>query len=324
MISDEVNEVSELMNPLIHTTLESLIMMRCDHRFVSFVAVTLAIYSFFSAELCAAGDSGLIADGAKVEKLADGFQFTEGPTADSEGNVYFSDIPASRIHIWSVDGKLGTFRENSGQSNGLMFDSHGNLIACEGGTRQLTSIAPDKKVTVLANSFGGKKLNSPNDLWIDPQGGIYFSDPRYGKQDGVEQDGHHVYYLAPGEKELKRVIGDMKKPNGLVGTPDGKQLYVTDEGGDKTYVYQIGADGTLSGKKLLVEKGSDGMTRDENGNLYLTNESVWIYSPDGKLLEEIKVPEGAANVCFGGKDRKTLFITARKGLYSLRMNVSGR
>ena len=286
--------------------------------------VVVAMFIGLSSSVAFGADaSGLIAPGAKVEKLIGGFKVTEGPAHDTKGNIYFSDIPNSRVHIWSIDGKLSTFRENSGESNGLEFDAKGNLIACEGKTRQLTSIAPDGKVTVLAKSYQGKKLNSPNDLWIDPKGGIYFSDPRYGQQQGIEQDGHHVYYLAPGSKQLVRVIGDMQKPNGLVGTPDGKRLYVTDEKGDKIYVYQIEADGSLSGKKLLVEKGSDGMTLDKQGNLYFTNESVWIYSPDGKLLEEIKLPEGAANVSFGGKDHKTLFITARTGLYSLKMAVAG-
>jgi gluconolactonase len=276
-----------------------------------------------SDHLVAAESSSLIATGAKVEKLAGGFEFTEGAAHDTKGNIYFSDIPNSRIHIWSIDGKLSTFRENSGEANGLDFDAKGNLLACEGKTRQLTSMSPDGKVTVLADRYNGKKLNSPNDLWVDPQGGVYFSDPRYGKKDGVEQDGHHVYYLAQGAKQLERVIADMKRPNGLVGTPDGKQLYITDEGSDKVFVYQIGKGGKLGSRRLLVEKGSDGMTLDSKGNLYITNESVWIYSPEGKLLEEIKLPEGAANVSFGGIDHKTLFITARKGLYALKMNVTG-
>jgi len=268
--------------------------------------------------------SDLIAPYAMVEKLAGGFMFTEGPACDAEGNVYFSDIPNERIHKWSTDGKLTTFRENSGRANGLFFDKQGNLLACEGGARQLTSISPDGKVTVLADTYQGKKLNSPNDLWIDPKGGVYFSDPRYGRDMEIEQDGFHIYYLPPGEKELVRVIDDLVKPNGVLGTTDGKTLYVADAGDSKTYSYKIQPDGSLSDRKLMAPVGSDGMTLDEKGNLYLTRNVVHVYSPDGELLTQIDIPEAPANACFGAKDRKTLFITARKGLYSLKMNVRGQ
>ena len=139
-----------------------------------------------------AAAQSLVAPGAKVEKLSGGFMFTEGPAADTQGNVFFSDIPNQRIHKWSLDGKLSTFRENSGGANGLYFDAKGLLIACEGGARRVTAIDPQGNVTVLAEGFGGKKLNSPNDLWVAPTGGIYFSDPRYGGMEGLEQDGFHV------------------------------------------------------------------------------------------------------------------------------------
>ena len=267
---------------------------------------------------------GPFAPGAEVEKLADGFIFTEGPARDAEGNVFFSDIPNERIHKWSPDGKLTTFREDSGRANGLYFDRHGNLLACEGGSRRVTSISPDGEVTVLADGYQGKKLNSPNDLWIDPRGGVYFTDPRYGKQDGLEQDGFYVYYLPPGGKPLVRVLDDLVKPNGVVGTADGKLLYVADAGDAKTYVYRIGADGSLTGRKLIAPVGSDGMTLDEQGNLYLARGVVHVYSPEGKNVATLEVPEAPANVCFGGKDRRTLFITARKGLYAIRTNVRGQ
>ena len=265
-----------------------------------------------------------VAPGAKVEPLADGFAFTEGPACDAEGNVYFADIPNNRIHKWSVDGKLTTFRENSGGANGLYFDRDGNLLACEGGNRRLTSISPDGKVAVLADGYQGKKLNSPNDLWIDPRGGVYLTDPRYGNQEGLEQDGFHVYYLPPGRRQLIRVLDNLVKPNGVVGTADGKLLYVADAGDSKTYVYRIQADGSLADRRLIAPVGSDGMTLDEKGNLYLTRGVVHVYGPDGKNLATIEVPEAPANVCFGGKDRRTLFVTARKGLYSIRMDVRGQ
>ena len=286
------------------------------------VALLCALAYILACDGAAADE--LLAPGAKVEKLADGFAFTEGPASDAKGNVYFSDVRNSRIHKWSLDGKLTTARENTGLANGLYFDRQGNLLACEGGNRRLTSISPDGKVTVLADAYQGKKLNSPNDLWIDPRGGVYFTDPRYGSQDGMEQDGFYVYYLPPGGKKLVRVLDDLVKPNGVIGTADGKLLYVADAGDNKTYVYKIQADGSLSDRKLIAPVGSDGMTLDERGNLYLTRGTVQVYDPQGKKIATIEVPEGPANVCFGGADRHTLFITARKGFYSVRMNVRGQ
>jgi len=267
--------------------------------------------------------ASLVAEGAKVEKLAGGFAFTEGPAADAQGNVFFTDIPNNRIHKWSLDGKLSTFRENSGGANGLYFDKDGNLLACEGGGRRLVSINEKNEATVLADNYQGKKFNSLNDLYIDPKGGIYFTDPRYGNRDGMEQGGEHVYYLSPDQEKLTRVIDDMVRPNGVVGTPDGKTLYVADHGSDKTFAYQIEQNGSLSGKKLFAPEGSDGMTIDNEGNIYLTRRVVAVYNKSGEKIEEIKVPEGPANVTFGGSDSQTLFITARTSLYSVKMRVKG-
>jgi len=272
---------------------------------------------------CSAENASVVAAGTKVEKLCGGFRFTEGPAADAKGNIFFSDIPNNRIHKWSLEGRLSTFRENSGGANGLFFDKKGNLLACEGGGRRLASIDPQGNVTMLADKYDGKRFNSLNDLWIDTKGGIYFTDPRYGRRDDLEQDGEHVYYLAPDRKKLIRVIDDMVRPNGIIGTPDGKLLYVTDHGGKKTFVYTINKDGTLSNKKFFAPEGSDGMTIDNEGNVYLTTSVVSIYNKKGEKNETIEVPEKPANVCFGGKDKQTLFITARTSLYSVRMRVKG-
>ncbi len=272
---------------------------------------------------CRAEKASVVAAGAKAEKLAGGFRFTEGPAADAQGNIFFSDIPNNRIHKWSLDGRLLTFRENSGRSNGLYFDKDGNLLACEGGGRRLVSIDPQGRVTVLAEKYENKRFNSLNDLWIDPKGGTYFTDPRYGPRDDLEQDGEHVYYLSTDHKKIIRVIDDMVRPNGIIGTPDGKLLYVTDHGGKKTFVYTINKDATLSNKKLFAPEGSDGMTIDNEGNVYLTTDVVAVYNKNGQKIETIEVPERPANVSFGGKDRQTLFITARTSLYSVRMRVKG-
>ena len=289
---------------------------------IRFYVSMLFLLAFVSA-----GYSGeqlsVVADGAKLEKLAGDFRFTEGPAADAKGNIFFTDIPNNRIHKWSLDGKLSTFRENSGGSNGLYFDKKGNLLACEGGGRRLVSITPKGEVTVVVDKYQDKKFNSLNDLWIDPKGGIYFTDPRYGNREGMEQDGEHVYYLTADRKKLTRVIDDMVRPNGIIGTRNGKRLYVTDHGGKKTFVYRINKDGTLSKKKLFAPEGSDGMTIDNEGNIYLTTNAAVVYNKKGEKIETIKVPEGPANVTFGGKDKKTLFITARTSLYCVRMRVKG-
>ncbi len=268
----------------------------------------------------------VIASGAKVQKLADGFGFTEGPIADAQGNIYFTDIPNNRIHKWSVDGKLSTFRENSGGANGLDFDDKGNLLVCEGGNRRITRIDMQGSVTVLCDNYKGKKLNSPNDLWRDKKGGIYFTDPRYGgKKDDKELPVEFVFYLPAGSSEPIVVIEDMNRPNGVVGSVDGTLLYVADHGGNKTWVYKINPDGTLTDKKLFATMGADGITLDEKGNLYLTGKGVTVLDTNGKQLAAIDLgPNRPSNVCFGGEDGKTLFITARSYLFSIKMNVRGQ
>jgi gluconolactonase len=268
-----------------------------------------------------AGAASVVAQGAEVKKLADGFMFTEGPAADAQGNIFFTDIPNNRIHKWSMDGELSTYRENTGGANGLYFDKKGNLLACEGRRRRLVSIDPQGNLTILADKYDNKQFNSLNDLWIDPKGGFYFTDPCYGNRESMEQDGEHVYYLSPDHKKVTRVADDLIRPNGIIGTPDGKLLYVADHGGGKTFVYTINKDGTLSNKRLFAPEGSDGMTIDNEGNIYLTTSVVAVYNKNGDKIETISVPERPANVCFGGKDNKTLFITARSSLYSLRMRV---
>ncbi len=262
----------------------------------------------------------VIAPGATPKVLHDGFQFTEGPAADKEGNVFFTDVRASRIHKWSTDGKLSTWRENTGGANGLYFDEKGNLYVCAGDEGRIVSISPKGELSVLADTYDGAKFNKPNDLWIDPKGGVYFSDPAYGRVP-VVQGGEHVYYLSADRKRLIRVIEDHVRPNGLIGTPDGKTLYVTDNGAKKTYRYKIKKDGTLSDKTLFVSVGSDGMTLDNEGNLYITSESVLVFNSKGKQIEDIKLPNRPTNVCFGGTDRSTLFITARTLFLSLEMRV---
>ncbi len=272
--------------------------------------------------------SAIIAPGAELHQVAADYKFTEGPAADAQGNVFFTDQPNNRIMKWSTDGTMSVFMDSAGRANGLFFDRQGNLIACADAQNQLWQISPDKKVTVLVNDFQGKRLNGPNDLWVDLKGGIYFTDPYYQRDywshTEPEIDKEQVYYLSPDKKTLTPVATDLVKPNGIVGTADGKQLYVADIGDDKTYVYRINDDGRLSDKQLFTDMGSDGLTLDSEGNVYLTGQGVTVFDKQGKQIEHIEVDEGwTANVCFGGKERKTLFITAMKSLYTLEMRVQG-
>lgn len=253
-----------------------------------------------------------------VFPMAIGLQFTEGPAADAQGNVYFTNIPKNQILRWSPNGGVTLYRENSGGANGLAFDRAGNLLACQGGLHRVVSFDPQGKQTVIADTYQGKPFNEPNDLWIDPKGGVYFSDPMYSGTSKT-QDGEHVYYVTPDRKKVLRVTSDLVRPNGLVGTRDGKMLYVTDEGGKKTFVYQIESDGTLSHKRLFAPIGADGIKLDNDGNLYLTEDGVLVYDPTGKRIKKIEVPQRPANLCFWGKDGKTLFITARTGVYMTRV-----
>jgi len=265
-------------------------------------------------------DVPLIAGELKI--LGDHFQFTEGPASDGADNVFFTDIRANRIYILSAEEKLSVFREESGGANGLYFDKDGNLIVCEGDNGRITAISPEGKTIVLADMYNGRRFNKPNDLWADLKGGIYFTDPCYGHTQRT-QDGEHVYYLLPDRSKVIRVIDDFVRPNGIIGTPDGKTLYVADAGDGKIWKYTINADGTLSDKTFFAGCSSDGMTLDALGNLYTTQESVLIFNPEGKQIGEIKTPARPTNVTFGGKANRTLFITARTHLCSVKMNVRG-
>lgn len=285
----------------------------------------------FLSIVCAApllaAEIKIIAPGATLQKLAGDFVFTEGPACDREGIVFFTDQPNDRIMKWSVDGKLTTYMQPCGRANGLSFDHEDNLWACADEKNELWRIDRAGKPTVIAKDYKGKLLNGPNDLWIKRGGGLYFTDPCYERpywKRGPKEMDECVYYLAPDGTTLTRVIDDLKQPNGIIGTPDGKVLYVADIGARKTYRYTIQPDGSLKEKKLFCELGSDGLTIDSQGNIYLTGKGVSVFAPAGNKIEQIDVPEPwTANVCFGGKDRQTLFITASKSLYGLRMAVHG-
>lgn len=262
--------------------------------------------------------------------LSEQFSFTEGPAVDKKGNVYFTDQPNNKIWKYGLDGKFFLFMDPAGRSNGMYFDGKGNLVSCADEHDQLWSISPDKQVKVLVKNFNGALLNGPNDVWVAPQGGYYFTDPYYQrdywerKHPDPNIKGEYVYFLPADGKSPVVVDSELKKPNGIVGTPDGKHLYVADIGAGKTYVYDISPDGTLTNKKLFTEKGSDGMTIDEDGNIYLTGDGVTIFNPQGIQIGHIPIPQPwTANICFYGKKRDQLFITASKAVYLVPMKVHG-
>lgn len=275
-------------------------------------------------------DGSIIAEGATLKEVSTEFQFTEGPAADAAGNVYFTDQPNDRIMVYTIDGKLKTFMQPAGRANGMYFDKAGFLIACADENNELWRIdIRTKRHSVLASEYEGKRLNGPNDVWVAPNGNMYITDPFY-KRDWWEhteqpQTIQGVYLLKAAGGQPVRVVDDFTKSNGIIGTPDGKRLYISDIGAGKVYGYDIAADGTLASKRLLCEARSDGMTMDCRGNVYVTNDKgVTAFSPAGEQVANIPVPQRwTANVTFGGRDRTTLFITAGTGVYTMQMNVCG-
>jgi gluconolactonase len=276
------------------------------------------------------GPENLFDPQTKPQLISKQFAFTEGPAADKNGNVFFTDQPNNTIWKYSTDGKLILFHDKTGRSNGMYFDKKGNLLTCADEQNQIWSFSPDGKHTeILLNDFNGHKFNGPNDMWVDGKGGIYITDPYYQRdywtRKNPEIDGEKVYYLPPGQKQAVMVSDKLKKPNGIAGTPDGKYLYVADIGGDKTYRFTIGPNGSLTEQQLFTAKGSDGMTLDDEGNVYLTGKGVTIFNPKGEKIGWIDIPESwTANLCFSGKNRDVLFITASKAVYTFQMKVKGR
>ena len=259
--------------------------------------------------------------------LSSQFTFTEGPASDKFGNVYFTDQPNDKIYFWNwKTNKIELFLDKTGRANGTYFDKNDNLVTCSDDNGEIWKINKNKEIEVLSKGFEGKRLNGPNDLWIDKSGGIYFTDPLYKrdywKNFKEEIPQRNLYYRNKNGTITK--LETFVQPNGIIGSEKLKKLFVSDIDANKTYVYDILGEGKLSEKKLFCEMGSDGMTLDNQGNLYLTGKGVKIFNNKGEKLTNIPIDENwTSNVTFGGKNNSTLFITASHSVYALPMNVSG-
>jgi gluconolactonase len=286
----------------------------------------------------------LVPTDAKVEKVAGGCRFSEGPAADALGNVFFTDSPNNRVMVLRPNGQLEVFDKSSRDANGMRFDAQGRLIACcgEGGARAVVRYEKDGKKTILADRYNDKRLTAPNDLCIDRHGRVWFTDPCYGGKPKDGQEKFAVYRIEakdgqPIPNQVVRVIDDVEMPNGIAISPDEKTLYVADNvprrtGPHTLVAYDIAADGTCKRRAVLHDfkdrRGIDGMVVDTQGNVWATAESgdrtgVYVISPEGKVLGFIRTPETATNCTFGDKDLKTLYITAGTSLYRVRVNAVG-
>lgn len=301
-------------------------------RFISLaIPLVLAFASAYAEE-----PKSLVESGATVKKLADGMKFTEGPVwLPADKKLVFSDIPNSKLMQWKEGDGLSEFRKSE-QSNGNILDLEGRLMTCQHAGRNLVRTEKDGSIKVLVDKFDGKRFNSPNDLAIRSDGTIWFTDPPWGLTEKTELAGHYVFKLDLKTGKVEAVVKDLAMPNGIIFSPDESRIYIADTGGhtkhpDPAYhklpagihCYEVSKSGALGKKLFTINQGSDGLRVDVKGNLYTTSGKVKIYNADGKLLEEIAVPEGPANLCFGGEDYKTLFITARTSLYSIRLVNAG-
>jgi gluconolactonase len=262
----------------------------------------------------------------KVERVATGYAFTEGPVWSRDGYLLFSDVPNQKIWRLAPGARPEVFRDNTNRTNGNTYDSKGNLYSCEGGAWRVTRTDRKGAVEVIAEGFQGKRLNAPNDIVVSRNGHVYFTDPAFGNQEqGRELDFFGVYHVPPkGPMEL--IAKPKGRPNGIAFSPNGKILYVANSDERAVYAYDIDGKGQASNERVVI-KGvdgvPDGIRTDEKGNIYVTAKGVAIYAPDGKLLHTIELAETPANCTFGDPDFQTLYITARTSVYRVRLNVKG-
>lgn len=275
-----------------------------------------------------AAETPLVPEGAAVEQVATGYRFTEGPALGPDATIYFSDVPNRKVHVFNpATGETAVHLEDSGGSNGLAFDHQGRLVLCVDRDRYLGRLEGGK-LLVVEDGYEGKRFNGPNDLAIDADNNIYFTDPAYGRREGRELGVEAVYFV-PRMGEVKQLITDLKRPNGIALSPDGQTLYVADNAAGLVMAYDVAEPGRIENARVFAKPqaargGPDGMTIDRAGNLYAAwhgANAVYVWSPAGEPIATIPVPDAQpTNVAFGA-DGETLYVTAGKSLYRIRLNV---
>jgi sugar lactone lactonase YvrE len=297
----------------------------------AFAAALLAVLPAASLAQSPAGIPGVVAPGTEPELLQEGFKFTEGPVGTADGALYFSDIRANRTYLLELGGKISVVRAETNGGNGLALTKDGDLLAAEGDGKRISRLGRDGKITTVTDGIEGKPLLAPNDLIVDARGGIYFTDP--GPRPVVPGRVVHVYYLPPGAKEPLIIDDKVARPNGLTLSTDGKTLIVDDTIGNTVFAYDVQADGTVANKRPFTElrdipggqeSGADGLALDREGRIYITTvKGVQVFDRGGQYLGTIALARQPANVAFAGPDKRSLYITAREGLYRLRMLAQG-
>ena len=270
---------------------------------------------------CGLKPAGVFEPGVAPVVVAEGFNFTEGPTVGPDGSLYFTEYRDGAIFRLSPGGRLSLYHEIDCWPLGLSVKPDGSIAVCANKWHRIVSVAPDGTVTRHPDRYRGKLLNSPNDCWADARGGIYFTDPRFVKlPEPIEQDGYHVYYIPPDGRTVIRAVDTLSMPNGVVGSPDGSHVYVIDNKPQETWRFTVRADGSLADGEVFAPEGEDGLAVDDRGNVYIiTGYGVAVYSPEGKKLDAIDIKGRPTNVAVGGPDGRTLYITARKTVLAMRI-----
>lgn len=267
-----------------------------------------------------------------VEKLQGGFEFTEGPTQAADGSLYFSDIPADTIYVRRGNAEAESFIKPSGHANGLIAEPGGRLVACQMDGQVVAYDLQTKEMQPLASTYEGKRFNAPNDLVIDGEGGVYFTDPLFRAPEPLPQGVQAFYYIGT-DGQVSRLSDDLPAPNGIGLSPEGDRLYVIPSHSAEMLVYEVDGPGKVSKRRVFCKlrqkeeggnSGGDGMAVDTEGNVYITSGlGVQVFSPEGDFIMVIEFPEQPSNVTFGGSDNRTLFVTARNGLYSVDVSTTG-
>ncbi len=290
----------------------------------------VALFSFVGLLGYGQEASRIISGSEELKLVGEGYKFTEGPTADADGNIYFTDQPNDQIVFYDfATRKASTWLQPSGRSNGLYFVAPQTLIACADGNNELWSIdIKSKDHKVLLDEVENRRFGGPNDCWVDADGSIYFTDPLYKRPywtHSLPDDHPRGVYRLSADGELTRLASDLVQPNGIIGDAKNRTLYIADIGDKKTYRYKIAEDGSLGDRQLFCEFGSDGMTIDVERRIYLTGgKGVTVFEPSGEQVDTIPVPKGwTANVTFAGPDNSHLFITAGDSVFTIQTTTKG-